>query len=226
MRAGWLVLTVLVGLLVRTGESAAGPAAGTTVLLANLSHALEDRTLTITGWVENHGTVPISQLVIDARGFGPSGDLVEFGSDGIPWEISPGASERFSISLPIHAQLIRDYLVQVALVGPVPRVLASQRGSVSVEAYRSLLLARLGVKGDFQAGVLTVRSTTEGLPVAQVTARITVLVREFDPARFEVFTVDVDIPGGGSTTVALGVFRAKLLSVRILDIRLKATWTD
>ncbi len=233
MRGKGLVFTVAVVVLGWAGASAAGPSSGAMVTLADVSHALEKSTLTITGWVENRGVTPASQLVIDAQGFSPSGDLAAFGSDGIPWELRPGATERFTIALTVTPQLIRDYVVQVSTMGPPSRLLASQRRSVSVELYRSLLFTRIGITGDLQAGVLTVRSSAEGLPVTQVTVRATVLLRgfdlirrEFEPAPVQVISVDLDLPADGTTVIPLGTRRAKLLSVRIVDFRLKSTWTD
>ncbi len=226
MRGRGLVLTVAVVVLGLAGASAAGPSAGPMVTLADLSHALEDRTLTITGWAENRGTTPVSQLVIDARGFGPSGDLVAFGSDGIPWELRPGATERFTIALAVGPQLVRDYVVQVSTRGSPSRLLASQRRSVSVELYRPLLFARVEIIGELQAGVLTVRTSANGLPITQVTVRATVLLPTFDPLHLDIISVDLDIPADGTKIILLGTRRAKLLSVRLLDFRLKTTWTD
>jgi hypothetical protein len=164
--------------------------------------------------------------VIDARGFGPSGDLVAFGSDGIPWELRSGATERFTIALTVTPQLIRDYIVQVSTRGSPARLLANQRRSVSTELYRPLLFSRVGITSELEAGVLKIRTSAEGLPVTQVTVRATVLLREFDPKRVNVFSIDLDVPADGTTVIPLGTRRAKLLSVRIVDLRLKATWTD
>ncbi len=225
MRGRGLVLIVVV-VLGWAGASAAGPSANPIVTLADLSHALEDRTLSITGWVENRGVTVVSQLVIDARGFGPSGDLVAFGSDGIPWELRPGATERFTIALAVNSQLIRDYVVVVSTRASPSRLLASHRRSVSVELYRPLLLAQVEIIGELQAGVLTIRTSVNGLPITQVTVRATVLLPAANPLRVDVISVDLDVPADGTTIIPLGARRAKLLSVRLVDFRLKTNWTD
>jgi len=225
MRYAWLVLTVLVAILGYADRSAAAPSSVAIITLADVSHALDDRTLTVTGWVENRGGNAVSRLVIDAQGFAPSGELVAFGSDGIPWELRPGSSERFSIAVPVPTQLIRDYVVQVSTLGSPVHLYASQRRSVRIDSYRALLLARIGVESDLQSDMLRVRASTAGLPVTQVTVRATVLLeRKF---RTEVFTVDVDVPADGTVILPLGMRRAiTLLSVRIVDIQLKTAWSD
>ena len=63
-------------------------------------------------------------LIIDANGYGPGGELVASGTDGIPWQVQPGAIERFSMSLPLGPQLVREYVVQASLPG-LSRPLAS-----------------------------------------------------------------------------------------------------
>jgi len=208
------------------GANGAEPSPGERIAIANLSHALEDRTLTITGWLENRGATPISQLVIDARGFGPSGDLVALGSDGIPWEVLPGGTERFTIALTVTPKLVRDYLVQVSTRGSPSRQLAKQRQGVSTELYRPLLFSRVEVTAELNAGMLTIHTSAEGLPVNQVTVRATVLLHEFDPLLAHVFSVDLDVPADGTTVITLGTFPARLLSVRIVDLRLKTAWSD
>lgn len=224
MRYASLVLMMLVGILGHAAPSPAAPSSTAKITLADVSHALDDRTLIITGWVENRGTSPLSQLVIDARGFAPTGELVAFGSDGIPWELRPGSSERFSIMLLVPAQLIRDYVVQVFPLSSPAHVFASQRRGVRLDAYRALLLARIGVAGDLQNDLLKVRASIAGFPVTQVTVRATVLLtRKF---RSEIVTLDLDVPGDGTTSIPLGTFRATLLGLRVLDIQLKTAWAD
>jgi len=86
----------------------AAPPLRPTILFSEVAHAIEGRTLTVTGLVRNLGQQPLSRLVIDASGFGPSGELVTAGSDGVPWVLGPGVSERFTITMPIQKRLVRE----------------------------------------------------------------------------------------------------------------------
>ncbi len=192
--------------------------------VTGLSHAVDGRALLINGWVENRGARPVSRLVVDATGFGPSGDQAFFGSDGIPWDIVPGGAERFTIRLPLADQPVRDYLVQVASIQQPRRPLASARRSVDIMLYRPLLLSIVRVSGDIQAGVIIVRSDAGGWPVAGVTVEATVILpRHNRLARVETFTLD--LPGRGTTRLGLGA-DATLLSLRVVDVRLSSVWSD
>ncbi len=192
--------------------------------MTGVSHAVDGRALVISGWVENRGSRAVSRLVVDATGFGASGDPAFFGSDGIPWDIVPGGAERFTIRLSLADQPVRDYLVQVALVAQPRRPLASARRNVDIALYRSLLLSIVRVTGDVRAGILQVRSDTGGWPVAQVTVEATVLLPRIGRiARVETFTLDV--AGGGTATLGLGV-DATLLALRVVDVRLRSVWSD
>ena len=95
----------------------AGPAEPSAALI-DVFHTLDGRTVTISGVLRNTGTQPLRAMVIDTSGYGPGGELVASGTDGIPWQIQPGAIERFSLSLPLGPQLVREYVVQVT----VPRL--------------------------------------------------------------------------------------------------------
>lgn len=194
------------------------------VTLTDVSHALEGRMLIITGWVHNRGPLPIGQLVVDVAGFAPSGDLVAFGSDGIPWDILPGSAERFDIHLSIHDHLIREYTVQVARAQLTPRPLAGIRRGVDLTLYRSLVLTMVRVRADVRPWRLSVRSDARGLPVAQVTVIATLL---FPRQQFhELSTITIDVPADGETIVPLGFKEVFLLGVRVIDVILSASWAE
>ncbi len=226
MRRGWLMLTALMLVISATGTGEAAQTSGSSVALTKISHALDDRMLVVSGWVENQGPNPVSRLVIDVKGFDPSGNLAVFGSDGIPWEIQAAGAERFSVGLPIQTQLIRDYVVQLTSLAFSPRLLANQRRSVDVELYRPLLFSRVNVNGDIRAGLLTVRSRADGLPINRVIVRATVLLNDLIDLHAKVFTLDLDVPADGTATVLFGFRTAMLLTLRVVDIRLKTVWSD
>lgn len=211
MRVVWISFVVLALFTTAPGARVAGKEAQRSVVLANVSHAIDGRTLVISGFVENGGPEPVARLVIDARGFSPSGDLTAFGSDGIPWEIRPGGTERFTIALPIDTQLIRDYLVQVSFVDPNSRPLAGVRRGVAVELYRPLLLSMVRVQGDMLGSQLTVRSNTAGLPITQVTVEATLLLQDLRNDHAKIFTIDLDIPAAGTAVIPFGLRRTTVL---------------
>ena len=224
MRVACVLVVMLFGLLplVVPGHAAAPPSP---IILTDVSHALEGRALTITGRVVNTGPAPVIPLVIDAAGFGPAGDLVASGSDGIPWEVRPGQAERFTIAVPLARSLIREYMVEVSRVqSTVP--LASVRRGVDVGLYRSHLPTLIELRGHVQAGTLVVRAGGPGLPIAQVTAEATVLV--FDPLIewFKPLRLTLDLPPDGSASIFLGSPHAVLASLRLVDLRLKSSWSD
>jgi len=224
MRAIGLVTVVLIGLSLPAGRlSAAAPAPR--ILLTDVSHALEGRSLVITGGVTNAGSAAVAPLVIDASGFGPAGDLVAMGSDGIPWEMGPGQTERFSISIPLGRMLIREYVVQVSRVR-APAPYSSARRGVDVALYREHLRTLVMLRGDLFKGVLTVRAEGPGLPVAVVTADAQVLV--FNPLLegFQPVRLSLDLDLNRSRTVFVGSPHAFLISLRLVDLRLKVTWSD
>src|SRR3989337_4439865 len=92
-----------------SGTSTPPPAAGAVLELTEVTHALQERTLVISGWVRNAGRLPVAGLVIDASGFSPVGDLAAFGSDGIPRSMSPGSADHFQIFLPLSRTLVSSY---------------------------------------------------------------------------------------------------------------------
>ena len=224
MRVVCVAAVMLLGLLVPAPPGDAG-APPSPILLTDVSHALEGRVLVITGRVVNTGSESIMPLVIDAAGFGPAGDLVASGSDGIPWEVRPGQAERFTIAVPLARSLIREYVVEVSRVRSTV-LLASARRGVDVGLYRSHLPTLIELRGHVQAGTLVVRAEGPGLPIAQVTAEATVLV--FDPLIewFKPLRVQLDLPPDGSASIFLGSPHAFLVSLRLVDLRLKSSWSD
>ncbi|HXF82933.1 MAG TPA: hypothetical protein VNN19_09310, partial [bacterium] len=195
------------------------------VTLTDVSHALDGRMLIITGRVGNEGDEPLVPLVIDVAGYGPSGDLVVTGSDGIPWPLAPGGVERFTIPVPLARALVREYVVQVSRPRAGPPLASARRG-VDVALYRDFLPTLIALRGRVEFGLLTIRAEGPGLPVARVTAEATVLV--FDPVAewFKPVRLTLDIPPDGATTVFVGSPLARLVALRLVDVRLKSSWSD
>jgi len=222
------VHTLIASLLVLATSPAtrAAPTPRPPVLFGEVAHAIEGRTLTVTGLVRNLGQQPLSRLVIDASGFGPSGELVTTGSDGVPWVLRPGGSERFSITLPIHRSLVREYVVQVAESTPPFAPITTLRRGVDVDLYRPLILSMIQVRAQVQGGLLSVKAETEDLPVTHVTAQITLLLTNVLTDHFEAVTLKVDLKANSSQTIFLGAHHALLLTARVADFRLRSAWSD
>jgi hypothetical protein len=220
-----LLIAVLAATVLAATPVGAGPAAPPIVALADVAHALDGRALVITGRVLNAGPEPLAQLVVDAAGFGPSGELVAAGTDGIPWAVPPGGAERFAIALPLGRTLIREYLIEVSRRG-APAALASARRGVAAALYRDHLPSLIELRGRVEAGLLTVRAEGPGLPFAQLTAEVSLLV--FDPVLdgFRSVRLRVELPPDGAATVFLGTPRAILIALRLADIRLRAAWSE
>lgn len=219
--AGTLFLAL--GLMLPSATLAA-PAAGA-VALVDIFHALDGRTVTVSGVLRNTGTVPLRGLIIDATGYGPGGELVASGTDGIPWQVHPGAAERFSMSFPLGPQLVREYIVQVAL----PRAampLATARRSIDTELYRQHVRALITLEGSTRNGTLVVRADTTGLPVSQVLVRASLWALDPFIEHFRLITLDFDVPADRSKTVFVSATQAILVSLQIVDVRLRATWAD
>src|SRR5437016_2652440 len=161
-------------------------------------------------------------LVIDARGSSPSGDLIAFGSDGIPWAVPPGRAEHFSVLVPVLETLIRDYTVAVSVPRIPARPLAGVRRSVDVALYRALVLSRVRIFGDVDIGQLTLRSDVRGLPVAQLTVEATVILQQ--PKINLLQTLTVTLPADASEVFEIGGKRAALVSLRIVDVLLRTAW--
>lgn len=218
------VLTVFLGMTLISPAAAADPRP-VEIVLADVSHALENRMLVVSGFVRNPGPAPVSRLIIDANGYGAGGDLVASGSDGIPWEVPAGAVERFSITLPLGRQLVREYVVQVSLERSA-RPLSSTRRSVDISLYHDHVMSLIRLAGEVQHGILTARADAAGLPVSQVTVLASLLV--FDPVveGFRLLPLTLDIAPERLATVFVGTPHVILLSLRVLDVRLRASWTD
>jgi len=228
MRAIRKATALLFGLSLWAASTPAAPtpaAPAPAVDLTDVSHALEGRMLVIVGRVTNTTAATAPPLVIDARGYDPSGDLVATGSDGIPWPLAPGQTERFSISIPVGRMLIREYVVQVSRLRAAAPY-ASARRSVAVSMYRDVLPTLVALRGDIFRGFLTVRAEGRDLPVAQVTAEATVLV--FNPLLegFQPVRLKLDLDLNRSTSVFVGSPHAFLVSLRLVDLRLTASWSE
>ncbi len=208
--------------LMAVGVAGAQNTAGVT--LTDLSHALEGSTLVISGWVRNRAASPVARLVVDASGFSASGDLVAFGSDGIPWEIPAGGAEQFAVRLPVGSQLVRDYVVRVAATRTPLQPLAAARRAIRLELYRPFILSRVRVSGDASPGLLVVRSDVGMLPVVEVTAEATVILVQKKIDLLE--RLALTIPANGSRMVAVGGRDLVLVDVRLVDVLLSSSWGD
>lgn len=224
MRTGWFALLVITLLMSPLPATAGGTSPEADLALVNVSHTVDGTELVVSGWVENRGRQPAGRLMVDVSGFSPSGDLASFGSDGIPWEIAPGQSERFTVRLPIHQPLIRDYVVQVAFARVPVRPLTGVRRGVDLALYRPLIFSMVKVRGDVLTGLLMVTSHAGGLPVTQVTVEATLFLP--DPVFSRLQTLTLNLPADGSVSVPLGIGGAALLTLRITDILLKTAWSD
>ena len=220
--AGALGLVVILTLL---PSSAPAASAETSAALIDVFHTLDGHMVTISGVLRNTGTLPLRAIVIDANGYGPGGELVASGTDGIPWQIQPGAIERFSMSLPLGPQLVREYVVQASLPG-LSRPLASARRTVDVELYRQHVRTLIRLQGDTRNGLLLVRADPAGLPVSQVTVRASLWALDPFIEHFRFVILDFDVQADRSTTVFVSTTQAMLLSLQIVDVRLRASWAD
>ena len=219
--AGTLVLALI---LTAPSTSLAGPA-DRIVTLVDVFHTLDGRMVTVTGVLRNVGAVPLRGLIIDANGYGPGGELVAQGTDGIPWQIQPGASERFNLSFPLGPQLVREYIVQVTL----PRAaqpLATARRAIDTELYRQHIRSLVTLDASTRNGSLIVRADTTGLPVSQVLVRASLWALDPFIEHFRLITLDFDVPADRSKTVFVSATQAILVSLQIVDVRLRATWAD
>ncbi len=197
--------------------------AETSATLIDVFHALEGRTLFISGTLRNNGPLPLPPLVIDASGYGPSGELVASGTDGIPWQVQPGAIERFSMALPLGPQFVREYVVQIS-VPRVPRPLAVERRSVDFDLYRQHVRTLIHVQGDTRNGLLFLRADTGGLPISQVSVRASLWALDPFTEWFKLVTLDFDVDADHTTIVFVSTTLAVLVSLQITDVRFKASW--
>lgn len=215
-------LSLLV-VLVLTPAVAPAEQIAPSVALVDVFHTLDGRTITIGGVLRNTGTTPLRGLIIDANGYGPDGFLVASGTDGIPWQLAPGALERFSMSLPLGPQLVREYLVQVSLPG-LSRPLSAARRTIDIELYRQHVRTLIQVEGNTRNGLLVVRADAEGLPVSLVMVRASLWALDPLIDHFRLVTLDFDVQPDSSKTVFVSTTQAILVSLQIVDIRLRANW--
>lgn len=227
MRTLGILLAIGLALLLSSPAVGTVQQAPPQVLVTEVAHTLDGRTLIVTGFVRNLGAQALPRLVIDVSGFGPSGELVTAGSDGIPWALLPGASDRFSIAMPVPRRLIREYVVQVAKTTPPFTAIASLRRGIELALYRPLFLSMIQLRAQVHSGQLTLRAETDDLPVTHVSAAVTILLLSVvTDEEFQVVTLRFDLAANSSTSVFLGTPRALLLTARVVDFRLRATWTD
>lgn len=220
-----MLVSLVVWLPTALAAPGSSPPASPSVALLEVSHSLEGRQIIISGILRNTGPVPLRGLVIDADGYGPGGDLVASGTDGIPWPIQRGALERFSMFLPLGPRLVRDYVVQVTHPrqgGP----LAVARRTIDVELYRRHVRSLVRLEGSTHSGELIVRADAGGLPVSQISVRASLWALDPLLEEFKLVTLDFDVGPDRSTTVFVSPIRAVLISLQIVDVRLRASWGD
>jgi hypothetical protein len=227
----WMVVAVLgLGL----GLPLVGVAAdsGTQFGLVDVHHVLDGRTLVISGRVENRGPSAVGGLVVDATGYAPIGDPVFQGSDGIPWGLAAGKTERFTARLPLTDRPVRAYTLQVALSRAPRSPLVSLRRSVEPALYRPLLPSAVQLKGTIRGDVLTVQADVGQWPAAQVTVEATLSVPAFPPehsmilAPRNIETLVLQVPGNGTGTAQLETRGVVVLFLRVIDAQALQTWGE
>jgi len=219
------IAAVLLGITLVASPATADPPPPARIVLSDVSHGLENQMLVITGLVRNLTPDPVARLVIDVNGYGPRGELLTSGTDGIPWEMPAATTERFTIALPLGRQLVREYVVQVSAQRS-PGMLSSVRRGVDVGIYRDHLRSLVRVSAQIEHGILVARADAAGLPVSQVTIQATVWMLDPLAAHSKIFPFVLDISPDRFSTVFLPTPHAILLTLRVLDIRLKASWSD
>ncbi len=213
------IVAVLLAAVAGVGRASAG---GPPVALVAVAHAVDGTTLVVTGWLRNAGPRPVRGLVVDVTGFAPDGAPAAFGSDGIPWEVPSGASERFAVRLPLGPVLVREYVVRVGTADGLGVALAEARRSVPLDLYRPLMLARVRVTGQAGPGELVLTADTGALPVALVVAEATVIVVHPTVALLQRLTVA--LPPNGRRVLALGGRSLFVVDVRVVDLVPASNW--
>ncbi|MGH2360923.1 MAG: hypothetical protein ACRDGM_10350 [bacterium] len=227
----WMVVATL-GVTVTLPLAGMAADSGTHVGLVDVHHVLDGRILAISGRVENRGPSPVAGLVVDAIGYAPIGDPVFLGSDGIPWGLAAGKTERFTVRLPLTDRPVRVYTLQVALSRTLRSPLVSLRRSVEPNLYQPLLSSAVQLKGSIRGEVLTVQTDVGQWPAAQVTVQATISVPVFQPdhsmilAPRNIDTLIVRVPGNGAATAQLGTRGVELLFLRVIDAQPFSTWGD
>lgn len=217
-------MAVLLGITLCAAPATADPPPSP-VVLSDVSHSLHDQMLVVTGLVRNLTTSLVAPLVIDVNGYGPRGELLTTGTDGIPWETAAAATERFSVALPLGRHLVREYVVQVSHQRS-QSALSSVRRGVDVGLYRDHLRSLIRASAHVEHGILIARADAAGLPVHHVTVQATVWMLDPLDAHSKIFPFVLDIAPDRSTIVFLPTPHALVLSLRILDVRLRASWSD
>jgi len=221
---------LLVGVLLAAGfggshrpaAAAAGGNASGVLELVGVDHSLNGRTLVISGWVRNTGSVPVERLVIDVSAFGPNGELAGFGSDGIPWAILPDGLDHFRIYLPLGRALVRDYAVTISASRPGPLRPAVATRTIDPALYRSLLQSMVRVRADAEVTSLVLRVGAEGLPVMRVHVKVILLLQDGD--RADLRSIVVAVPVDRALRLAFAPFIVRVVSVEVVDVTLTPTW--
>lgn len=203
-------------------SSAVASAPKALVDLLDVNVSLRDRSLVVSGLVRNSGPVVVSNLVIDAWGFGVHRDLAAFGSDGIPWAILPSRDEPFEIFLPFGQTLTRTLVVQVSKSRPALAREVSTSRTLSSRFYRALAMREVRVEVDVQLSSAVVRASAGGFPVESISVEITFLVRESQG--FVLHTLRVEVPMGGSVRVSADGLIAKVHQLRVIDVTFSPPW--
>ena len=235
MRVGamrtWMVLATL-GVSVTLPLAGMAADSGSQLGLVDVHHILDGRALSISGRVENRGPSPIAGLVVDAIGYAPIGDPVFQSSEGIPWGLAAGKTERFTVRLPLTDRPVRVYTVQVALSRTPRGPLVSLRRTVEPHLYQPLLSSAVQLKGSIRGDVLTVQADVGQWPAAQVTVQATISVPVFQPdhsmilAPRNIDTLIMQVPGNGAATAQLGMRGVELLFPRVIDAQPLPTWGE
>ena len=207
-----------------SGTNTPPPPAGAVLELTEVTHALQERTLVISGWVRNAGRLSVAGLVIDASGFAPVGDLAAFGSDGIPWSMRPGSAEHFQIFLPLSRTLVSNYTVTISASRPRQARVSTVTRSIFPAFYRPLILPRVQVNVDAEPTALTFTASADGLPVAAVQVTVNLLVREKTDIVLRVLTVE--IPVGRPLRLRFAPLIVRVVSVTVADVILSPSWTS
>lgn len=231
-RLGLVVLTASVlatGLPSSDGRgwtAAASPAPPrATLVLGDITHSLQDRTLVISGWVRNTGGLPVSGLVIDASGFAPNGDLAGFSSDGVPWVMRPDTVEHFNIFLPLGKALVSTYTISVTASRPRQDRPAMVTRAIFPRFYRPLILPRVRVKVSAESYSLTFTASAEDLPVTAVEVSVQLLVDELKGALPDFRVLTVEVPVDRPMRMRFAPLILKVVSVNVLDAVLAPSWT-
>jgi hypothetical protein len=203
-----------------------------TIAVTEVRHDLVGRTLIVSGRVENRAASAVAALIVDAVGYAPSGDVVFQATDGIPWGMAPGKSERFTARLPINDRPVRTYTLQVALARTPRASLVSLRRIVDPGTYRPLLASAVQVKGTVRGDTLSVRADAGQWPVAQAVVEATISVPVFQSSNpmivspRNIDTVIVQVPGNGAADTPLPARGTELVSLRVIDAQPLTGWGE